>query len=157
MRNGFAFILSILDYLGALFWVFGLLLLTPLIVYGLYQAVEEVSPPAQNRYFFSGWLSAGAWAPPGGMKVMRIAVLLKMVGRQIRRVVYSRSALNPVVADGEIIEPEKSAGSPLCSLRGLRFWPLAAELRLSFRFTAPWNRRPGCSPPWGTSGLAIYR
>jgi len=43
----------------------------------------------------------------GGIKVMRIAVLLKMVGRQLRRVVHGAAAVSPVVVDGERIDPEE--------------------------------------------------
>ena len=43
----------------------------------------------------------------GGIKVLRIAVLLKMVGRQLRRVIHGRRAVNPVLVDGESIPPEE--------------------------------------------------
>jgi len=43
----------------------------------------------------------------GGIKVMRIAVLLKMVGRQLKKVLLGRRAVVPVVVDGEIIGPEE--------------------------------------------------
>ena len=43
----------------------------------------------------------------GGIKVMRIGVLLKMVGRQVRQVVCGRSTLNPIVVDGEVVESEE--------------------------------------------------
>lgn len=43
----------------------------------------------------------------GGVKVMRIAVLAAMLRRQISRVVYGGSAVNPVVVDGEIVSTEE--------------------------------------------------
>ncbi len=43
----------------------------------------------------------------GGIKVLRIGVLFKMVGRQIRRVIHGRSSVNLVVVDGEAIEAEE--------------------------------------------------
>jgi trk system potassium uptake protein TrkH len=43
----------------------------------------------------------------GGIKVLRIGVLLKMVGRQVRRVIHGRSAVNLVVVDGYIMEAEE--------------------------------------------------
>ncbi len=43
----------------------------------------------------------------GGLKVLRVGVLLKMVGRQMRRLIYGRAVLNPVVVDGEIVETEE--------------------------------------------------
>jgi len=43
----------------------------------------------------------------GGIKVLRIAVLLKMVGRQMRRILYGWSAVNPVVVDGDRVDVEE--------------------------------------------------
>ena len=43
----------------------------------------------------------------GGIKVMRIGVMLKMVGRQIRHIVHGRSAVTPVIVDGEVVESEE--------------------------------------------------
>jgi len=43
----------------------------------------------------------------GGIKVLRIGVLLKMVGRQLRRLIYGPAAINPVLVDGEIIDHEE--------------------------------------------------
>ena len=43
----------------------------------------------------------------GGLKVLRVAVLLKMLGRQMRRLIYGRAVLNPVVIDGEVVETEE--------------------------------------------------
>lgn len=43
----------------------------------------------------------------GGIKVLRIGILLKMVQRQIRRVVYGGSSVNLVVIDGDAIEAEE--------------------------------------------------
>lgn len=43
----------------------------------------------------------------GGIKVLRIGVLLKMVGRQMRRVIYGRAAVVPVLVDKAAIEPEE--------------------------------------------------
>lgn len=43
----------------------------------------------------------------GGIKVLRVGVLLKMVGRQVQRVVHGRGAVIPVLVDGEPIEQEE--------------------------------------------------
>ena len=43
----------------------------------------------------------------GGFKVLRIGILWKMMVRQIRRIMYGRSAVIPVLADGEVIEVEE--------------------------------------------------
>jgi trk system potassium uptake protein TrkH len=43
----------------------------------------------------------------GGIKVLRIGIILKMVHRQIRRVVHGGSAVNLVVVDGDAVEVEE--------------------------------------------------
>jgi len=43
----------------------------------------------------------------GGLKALRIGVLLKMASRQVRRIVYGPSAVIPVVVDGEVVDPEE--------------------------------------------------
>ena len=43
----------------------------------------------------------------GGIKVLRIAILIKMVGRQVRRLVYGPAAVQPLVVDGEIVRDEE--------------------------------------------------
>ena len=43
----------------------------------------------------------------GGIKVLRIGVLLKMVSRQIRRLVYGPAAVLPLIVDGEIVGGEE--------------------------------------------------
>ena len=43
----------------------------------------------------------------GGIKVLRIGVLGRMVSRQIRRLIYGPSAIQPVIVDGEIVGPEE--------------------------------------------------
>lgn len=43
----------------------------------------------------------------GGIKVLRVGVLMKMVGRQIRRMTYGPSTLQPVAVDGQVVDPEE--------------------------------------------------
>ena len=43
----------------------------------------------------------------GGIKVLRIGMLLKMVSRQINRVLHGRSAVTPVIVDKEVMHPEE--------------------------------------------------
>jgi len=43
----------------------------------------------------------------GGFKVLRIAVLFKMLGRQLRRLVYGPAAVHPLVLDNETIDTEE--------------------------------------------------
>ena len=43
----------------------------------------------------------------GGLKVLRVGVLLKMLGRQMRRLIYGRAVVNLVVIDGEVVETEE--------------------------------------------------
>ena len=43
----------------------------------------------------------------GGIKVLRIGILGKMVGRQIKRLIYGPSVLHKVVVDGEAVDAEE--------------------------------------------------
>ena len=43
----------------------------------------------------------------GGIKVLRIGVLLKMVGRQVQRLVYGQAAYHSVMVDGESVGTEE--------------------------------------------------
>ena len=43
----------------------------------------------------------------GGLKVLRVGVLLKMVNRQIGRIVHGRSSVNLVLVDGDPVETEE--------------------------------------------------
>jgi trk system potassium uptake protein TrkH len=43
----------------------------------------------------------------GGIKVLRVGVLLRMVGRQIRRMTYGPATLQPVIVDGEVVDAEE--------------------------------------------------
>jgi len=43
----------------------------------------------------------------GGIKVLRIGVLFKMAWRQVRRVLYGRSSVNPIVVDGASVNVEE--------------------------------------------------
>jgi trk system potassium uptake protein TrkH len=43
----------------------------------------------------------------GGIKVLRIGILFRMVARQIKRVLYGRAVVAPVAVDGEIVDAEE--------------------------------------------------
>lgn len=43
----------------------------------------------------------------GGFKVLRVGILLRMLGRQLRRVIYGRTSVNLVTVDGQPIETEE--------------------------------------------------
>jgi len=43
----------------------------------------------------------------GGLKVLRIGVLLKMVGRQIGRLTYGPAVVQPLIVDGDIVDDEE--------------------------------------------------
>jgi len=43
----------------------------------------------------------------GGIKVLRVGVLLRMVGRQIRRMTYGPATLQPVIVDGQVVNAEE--------------------------------------------------
>lgn len=65
-------------------------------------------PAASKQIFLILMLIGGCvGSTGGGIKVLRIGVLLKMVGRQMRRSEYGPAALQPVVVDGETVEAEE--------------------------------------------------
>ena len=43
----------------------------------------------------------------GGIKVLRIGVLIRMAARQIRRLTYGPAAVHPVVVDGQVVDVEE--------------------------------------------------
>lgn len=43
----------------------------------------------------------------GGIKVLRIGILLKMITRQVRRLTYGPAAVQPLIVDGEIVGDEE--------------------------------------------------
>jgi trk system potassium uptake protein TrkH len=52
-------------------------------------------------------LGACVGSTSGGLKLLRIGILLRMVGRQVRRVIRGRDAVEIVTVDGERIEMEE--------------------------------------------------
>ncbi len=65
-------------------------------------------PPAAKQVFLVLMVIGGCvGSTGGGIKVLRVGVLLRMVGRQMRRSVHGPSALQPVVVDRVIIENEE--------------------------------------------------
>ncbi|HUU21922.1 MAG TPA: TrkH family potassium uptake protein [Phycisphaerae bacterium] len=65
--------------------------------------------PALSKQIFLVLMVIGGCvgSTSGGIKVFRIGVLGKMVGRQVRRLIYGPSMLNPVVVDGETVGVEE--------------------------------------------------
>ncbi|MFP4176813.1 MAG: TrkH family potassium uptake protein [Candidatus Brocadiia bacterium] len=65
--------------------------------------------PALSMQFFLILMLIGGCvgSTGGGIKVMRVGVLLKMVKRQVRRVVLGRRATNLLLIDGDTIEPKE--------------------------------------------------
>jgi len=43
----------------------------------------------------------------GGIKVLRIGILLKMITRQLRRLTYGPAAVQPLIIDGEVVRDEE--------------------------------------------------
>jgi len=43
----------------------------------------------------------------GGIKILRIGILLKMITRQVRRLTYGPAAVQPLIIDGEIVDDEE--------------------------------------------------
>ncbi|MCK4301032.1 MAG: TrkH family potassium uptake protein, partial [Planctomycetes bacterium] len=65
--------------------------------------------PAMAKQIFLVLMVVGGCvgSTSGGIKVLRIGVLLKMVRRQLNRVVRGRSAVSLLVVDGEVIPAEE--------------------------------------------------
>ncbi|MBS3761876.1 MAG: TrkH family potassium uptake protein [Planctomycetes bacterium] len=73
-------------------------------------ATEDIAAyPSLSRQIFLILMVIGGCvgSTGGGIKVMRIGVLAKMVWRQVRRVVNSRRTVNLLLVDGEQIEEEE--------------------------------------------------
>jgi len=69
------------------------------------QDINSAYFPAAARQVFLALMVIGGCvgSTGGGIKVLRIGVLLKMVGRHVRRLVYGPAAVNPVVVDGDVV------------------------------------------------------
>lgn len=66
-------------------------------------------PPAAKQVFLALMVIGGCvGSTGGGIKVLRIGVLLRMVGRQMRRAVHGPATLQPVVVDRVIVENEET-------------------------------------------------
>ena len=65
--------------------------------------------PALSKQIFLALMVVGGCvgSTGGGIKVLRIGVLAKMVGRQLRRLTYGPSAVHPLVVDGETMDAEE--------------------------------------------------
>ena len=65
-------------------------------------------PPLAQQIFLILMVIGGCvGSTAGGIKVMRIGVLLKLVVRQIKHVVHGRASVNPILVDGDIVDPEE--------------------------------------------------
>jgi trk system potassium uptake protein TrkH len=65
--------------------------------------------PAMSKQLFLVLMVIGGCvgSTSGGFKVFRIGVLLKMVGRQMKRLMYGPAAVHPLVVDGEPVDVEE--------------------------------------------------
>ena len=75
-------------------------------------ATTEISttyfPAAAKQIFLVLMVIGGCvGSTSGGIKVLRIGVLFKMVSRQIRRLVYGQAVVQPLVVDGEVVNDEE--------------------------------------------------
>ena len=80
-------------------------------------ATEEIGRRADGSYYFFPLarqiflvlmiVGGCVGSTGGGIKVLRIGVLMRMVGRQVRRVVHGRTAVNLVTVDGDPVELEE--------------------------------------------------
>ena len=65
-------------------------------------------PAAAKQIFLVLMIIGGCvGSTSGGIKVLRIGVLLKMVFRQVRRLVYGHAVIQPLVVDGEAVDDEE--------------------------------------------------
>jgi len=71
--------------------------------------IADVYFPALAKQVFLVLMVIGGCvgSTSGGLKVLRVGVLLKMVNRQIRRIVYGHSSVNLVMVDGSPVETEE--------------------------------------------------
>ncbi len=76
--------------------------------FGTKDIATEYFPAAAKQVFLVLMVIGGCvGSTSGGIKVLRIGVLVKMAGRQIRRLLHGPAAVHPVVIDGERIEAEE--------------------------------------------------
>ncbi|MBD3367749.1 MAG: TrkH family potassium uptake protein [Candidatus Eisenbacteria bacterium] len=65
-------------------------------------------PEAAKQVFLALMLIGGCvGSTGGGVKVLRLGILWKMVGRQLRRFIYGPDTIQPIVLDGEIVREEE--------------------------------------------------
>ncbi|MHC4717854.1 MAG: TrkH family potassium uptake protein, partial [Planctomycetota bacterium] len=65
--------------------------------------------PAASKQIFLVLMVIGGCvgSTSGGVKVLRVGILLKTVSRQIRRLIHGPAAVHPVVVNGEDLDPEE--------------------------------------------------
>jgi len=69
---------------------------------------SDYFPPLSKQIFLLLMVIGGCvGSTSGGVKVLRIGILMKMIGRQLKRVVYGRRVVAPVVVDGEMVSVEE--------------------------------------------------
>jgi len=69
---------------------------------------SDYFPAAAKQVFLILMVVGGCvGSTAGGVKVLRLGVLLKMVSCQLRRIVYGPSAVSLVAVDGEVIDPQE--------------------------------------------------
>ena len=67
----------------------------------------DFGPAAMLVFLLLMFIGGCVGSTSGGVKVLRIGVLLKMVSRQIRRLTYGPAAVQPLIVDGEIVDDEE--------------------------------------------------
>jgi len=75
-------------------------------------ATEDIASaqyPAASKQIFLMLMVVGGCvgSTSGGLKVLRVGVLLRMARRQVRRLVWGPAAVQPVVVDGEPVDTEE--------------------------------------------------
>ncbi len=75
-------------------------------------ATEDIGsayfPAAAKQIFLVLMVIGGCvGSTSGGLKILRVRVLGKMLGRQVRQLIYGPAAVHPVVVDGEMVDTEE--------------------------------------------------
>lgn len=76
--------------------------------FGTEDIATDYFPAAAKQMFLVLMVVGGCvGSTGGGFKVLRIGVLVKMVGRQLKRLLYGPAAVHPVVVDGDPMPAEE--------------------------------------------------
>jgi len=88
--------------------VFQVVALATTTGFGTEDIAADYFPGAAKQIFLVLMVIGGCvGSTGGGLKVLRVGVLLAMLRRQMHRLIHGRRAIVPVVVDGEVVEAEE--------------------------------------------------